>query len=217
MVNTVIFDMDGVLIDSEPLHHFSGKQVFSRLGIVISDDEYQTFTGTSSHHMWEIIRQRYGLNHCLQELVDMTRTNFFNCLLADETLTALAGVNTLLSDLQQSGFKLAVASSSPLRVIEHVVERFGFDKFFTVLVTGDDVENSKPAPDIFLLAAHRLGVSPEECAVIEDSYNGVTAAKNAGMKCIGFRNSNSGNQDLSQADVVIDQFAKISSIEIEQL
>lgn len=217
MVKAIIFDMDGVLVDSEPLHHFSGKQVFSRLGIVISDEEYQTFTGTSSHHMWEIIRQRYGLNQCLQDLVDMSRANFFNCLLADETLTALDGVNALLSDLQQSGFKLAVASSSPLRVIEHIVERFGFDKFFTVLVTGDDVENSKPAPDIFLLAAKLLGVSPDQCVVMEDSYNGVTAAKNAGMKCIGFRNSNSGNQDLGQADVVIGQYAEINSAAIKQL
>lgn len=93
-------------------------------------------------------------------------------------------------------------------MIELVVKKLGIDNCFEVLVSGDYVKNSKPAPDIFLYAADKLKVKPHECVVIEDSYNGVHGAKKAGMKVIGFKNPNSGNQDLSEADFIIDSLGE---------
>ena len=87
---------------------------------------------------------------------------------------------------------------------------FNLGKFFKTIVSGYEVENGKPAPDIFLYAAKRLGVQPEDCIVIEDSENGIEAATSAGMKCIGFRNLNSGKQDLSSADMVMDSFSEVN-------
>ena len=95
---------------------------------------------------------------------------------------------------------IAIASSSPRLFIEAVVEKIGIQQYFTIIVSGEEVERSKPEPDIFLKAARLLNVNPFECLVVEDSKSGTIAAKKAGMKCIGYLNLNSGEQDLSQAD-----------------
>ena len=110
------------------------------------------------------------------------------------------------------GIPMAVASSSSLSIIDKVLDKLALREYFTLIATGDEVPASKPAPDIFLLAAQRLGCKPEACWVIEDSYNGVTAAKAAGMHCIGFYNPHSGNQDISAADHRIEHIAEAMGI-----
>lgn len=115
----------------------------------------------------------------------------------------------MIKNLYEHGFKLAIASSSPIDVIEVVVQALDIKKYFHTLVTGDYIVNSKPEPDIFIYAANKLQVSPEECFVVEDSHNGVLAAKIAGMKCIGYINKNSGSQDLTAADIIIENFSDL--------
>ena len=90
-----------------------------------------------------------------------------------------------------------------------VVSKFELEDYFSCILSGEEVENGKPAPDIYVETAKKLGIVPEECIVIEDSKNGVMAAKEAGMKCIGFKNINSGEQDLSKADYIVNSIVEI--------
>ena len=207
MIKAVLFDMDGVLIDSELIRLELLQGIFKSMNIIMSDEEYIKFIGTSSHFMWGTIKDKYSLDYTLEELIKKDRTKYFNYLSSSEMkISPITGIPELLKALYENNIKMAVASSSPIAVIELIIESFKFKNYFNELVTGDYVERSKPEPDIFLYAADKLGVLPEECIVIEDSCNGVKAAKKAGMKCIGYRNCNSGDQDLSKADIIIDSF-----------
>jgi len=122
----------------------------------------------------------------------------------------------LLSKLK-GNYKLAVASSSSHKLIDIIINRLNIRSFFDDFVSGADVVNSKPDPEIFLLTAKRLGVKPENCLVIEDSSHGVKAAKDAGMKCIGFYGSNTYLQDISAADKLIGDFSEFDAELLEEL
>lgn len=210
MIKAVIFDMDGVIIDSEPIHLEFAMELFKKLGVNMSNEEYSKFIGTTSHYMWDTIKKKYNLNNTIEELIEMERNGFFDFLSSpDMTIKPIEYIPELLKALHQNDYKIALASSSPIRVIEFIMDSFKIKKYFDELVTGDFVKRSKPEPDIFLYAADKLGVLPEECVVVEDSHNGVLAAKKAGMKCIGYRNLNSGNQDISKADKIINSFNEL--------
>lgn len=212
MIKAVIFDMDGVIIDSEPLHY----KVFmdymkSKFDLIISDEEYNQFIGTTNHHMYSTLKERYNLEGDVMSIIEEYENKCIEHLLSSKTEKPIHGVDVLVKNLHHNKIKLALASSSPKKTINIVLERFDMQQFFDVLVSGEEVENSKPAPDIFLQAAELLNICPEECLVFEDSRNGVAAAKAAGMKCIAFYNPNSGKQDLSRADKIIESFTEVDS------
>lgn len=211
MLKSVIFDMDGVIIDSEPEHLRSEQELFKALGIVMAEDDHlEEFVGTTSHYMWGALKNRFSLPQTVEELVKSERESYYNFLISrNHTIDLIKGAKELIQDLYKNGVTLAIASSSPMNVIEAVVDMYGIREYFVELVTGDYVERSKPNPDIFLYAARKVESMPEECIVIEDSANGVLAAKRAGMKCIGYKNLNSGNQNLSPADLIINSFNEI--------
>ncbi|KHD37606.1 phosphatase [Clostridium acetobutylicum] len=215
MIKAVIFDMDGVLIDSEPLHLDYAFKLFKELNITMTPNEYSKFIGTTSLYMWSNIKDKYNLENTVESLINKERNGFFEFLSSPNTnIKPIDYIPELLGSLKENNFKTAVASSSPMRVIKYIINNFELEKQFNELVTGDYVERSKPNPDIFLYAAKKLEVLPEQCVVIEDSHNGVLAAKNAGMKCIGFKNPNSGNQDLSKADTIIHSFNEIDILNL---
>lgn len=203
MIKAFIFDMDGVIIDSEPVHREIEQSLFRECGINVSEGEHLGFIGSTSHYMWDKLRKKHNLSNTLEELVERNRVIYLDHLNSDETVKPIEGVGELIKELHEKGIKLAVASSSPINVIETVVNTFKLKDYFDILVTGDEVTKSKPEPDIFLHAAEKLGVKPENCIVIEDSSNGVKAAKKAGMKCIGYKNLGSGDQDISTADFIV--------------
>ncbi len=210
MLKAVIFDMDGVIIDSEPVHLKLEYEIYNELGIDITREEHSTFVGTTSHYMWDTLKKKYKLSQELDYLVNHAREKYFNHLTSEECeIDLVEGVRDFIRKLHERGTKLAIASSSPLNVIEAVVKIFKLEEYFEVLVTGDMVEKSKPEPDIFLYAAEKLGAAPNECIVIEDSHNGARAAKKAGMKCIGYKNPSSSNQDISMADLVVEAFSEV--------
>lgn len=210
MIKAVIFDMDGVIIDSEPIHLEFAMELFNKLGFNMSKEEYGKFVGTTSKYMWDTIKNKYNIKNTIEELIEMERNGFFDFLSSpDRVIEPIAYIPELLKALHENNYKIALASSSPIRLIEFIMESLKIGEYFDELVTGDFVKKSKPEPDVFLYAADKLGVLPEECVVIEDSHNGVLAAKNAGMKCIGFRNLNSGNQDISKADKIINSFNEL--------
>lgn len=218
MLKAVIFDMDGVIFDSEPIHLAMEQGIFRSFGIDLTKEEHNTYVGTTSHYMWEMIKKRHKIIHSIEELVELDRGNYFKYISrSDINISSIDGVDNFIQELKYNNIKLAVASSSPMNVIDRIISLFNLKKYFDVLVTGDFVDKSKPEPDIFLYAAHKLGFKPEECLVVEDSYNGVTAAKRAGMKCVGYINGNSGNQDLSSSDIAIDDYSKITVDDLHNL
>jgi HAD superfamily hydrolase (TIGR01509 family) len=210
VIKGVIFDMDGVIIDSEPMHY----KVFMRyskdiLGLHIRNEEYNTFIGTTNTHIFTFLKEKYHLRRAVEEMVDEYEEKIEEFLLASrEDVAPIDGVDVLSDKLYKENLKLAVASSSAKQRIDIVLQMFNMDGYFATRISGQEVGHSKPAPDIFLLAARALGLDPKECVVIEDSTNGVAAAKTAGMKCIGYNNPSSVNQDISHADLVISSFAE---------
>jgi HAD superfamily hydrolase (TIGR01509 family) len=209
--------MDGVIIDSEPIHQECERSMFKQLGINISDEEHNAFVGTTDETMWSRLINLYNLPIKITEAIQLQRSLYLEYLEQEDCIVTLPYVSQTISNLNKHGFLLALASSSPHIHIDYILNKFELKRHFHVIVSGEDVEAGKPHPGIFLKTAKLAGVKPGSCVVIEDSYNGVTAAKKANMKCIGFINPNSGNQDLSQADLLISSFKDLSEITITQL
>lgn len=209
MIKAVLFDMDGVIIDSELMHKQIELDMLKSFGANVERRDIETMAGTTTKEFWQTMKDRYNLSFAVDEVVKVKRAKYFEELCATKDIGPIEGIPELLQRLKDNKLKIALASSSPLNVIEKVVTEFKIREYFDVLVTGDYVERGKPAPDIFIYAAKEIGVNPEECVVIEDSGNGVRAAKAAGMKCIAFKNPNSGHQDISSADKAIDRFDEI--------
>lgn len=211
MLKLVIFDMDGVLIDSEPLHFEVEQKLFRDLGLTIPEAELHTFVGITSREMWTRIKHKYNLPHSIEELLAVEVASYERRLVEPGAAQPVLGVIDLIKELYHRDIKLAVASSAERTSVDIVLRLFELGDFFEVVVSGGDVPRSKPAPDIFLRAAELAGVQPSECIVIEDAQNGVAAARAAGMKCVGYSSSRSGKQDLSAATMVISDFAQISA------
>lgn len=201
--------MDGVIIDSEPLHYEVNKEIFSELNIEVSEKEYNSYIGTSNLEMWEKIVKRYNLDKKASNLASLQQQKNLEHVINGE-LEFMDNVKELLDDLKNSNLKLALGSSSPKKLINKVINNFNIQNHFKIIRSGENVNDGKPAPDLFLKISKELNIKPENIVVIEDSHNGVKAAKNAEMNCIGFSNKNSGNQDLSIADLIIDDFSQLS-------
>ncbi|WDZ55859.1 HAD family hydrolase [Paenibacillus polymyxa] len=199
-VKAVIFDMDGVLVDSEPIYFEIERSSFAHFGAPMTEEEHHTYVGVTLESMWSQVLDRHQLSNTVEEALSYHRKNVMQTMIAHEGLVAIDGLERWLDWLQEKGIPVAVASSSPRALIDLIMEKTGLGRYFDIRITGEEVLQGKPAPDIFLYAAEQLGIAPAHCIVIEDSRNGVQAAKSAGMQCIGFHNPGSGRQDLSRAD-----------------
>ncbi|WP_159799059.1 HAD family phosphatase [Flavobacterium sp. MK4S-17] len=217
MVNTVIFDMDGVIVDTEPVHYFAYMQHFKHLNIDVTDEMYATFTGNSTKNTYQKLKETFSLLDEVDGLVDYKRELFNNAFDQKEDLELLPGVKALIEDLYNNGMQLVLASSSAKATIGRVFKRFGLHKYFSHIVSGEDFPQSKPHPAIFIKAAELSGTPKEECIVIEDSTNGIKAANAAGIFCIGYKSENSRLQDLTLADKVINHFDELSFEKIKNL
>lgn len=216
MITTVIFDMDGVIVDTEPVHYYAYRQHFSQLGIDVPDEMYATFTGNSTKNVYQRLKEAFTLTGEVEGLVGQKRQIFNDAFDSKEDLDLLPGVGALIEDLHNNGFQLILASSSAKVTIERVFRRFGLHKYFSHIVSGEDFPRSKPDPAIFEKAAALSGVPKNECLVIEDSTAGVKAAKAAGLFCIGYKSDHSIFQELKEADIVVSDFADLSAEKIRQ-
>jgi len=217
MIRTVIFDMDGVIIDTEPIHHAAFLKLFAELGIDVSAAEYAGFLGSSTRNVMQRLVASYSLPQAPETLLQRKRTLFNQQFDTDPSLDLLPGVRPLLDDIRQAGLGLVLASSASKATIKRVFDRFGLAPYFAHVVSGEEFEHSKPDPAIFLHAAELAGTPVAECVVIEDSANGVAAAKAAGIYCIGYASPHSEGQDLRLADQVISDFSELSAVIIAGL
>lgn len=217
MQRLIIFDMDGVIINSEPFHQKIEREMMADRGVVSDDEEFKQFIGMAGYDMWKILKDRYSLPESVDELRAEKRERLVEFLDTLNENMLVPGAVALIKSLHSAEVPLALASSSGKWYVERILSHFDLTEFFNTIVNGYDVTQSKPAPDIFLLVSERLVVKAEHCVVIEDSENGVKAARAAAMKVVGYQNSDSVLQDLSAADWVIDSFIDMDANKLKQL
>ena len=206
----VIFDMDGVIVNSEPLHQECEREIFRELDISLTQEEHDRFLGVSGSDMWKQVIDRFDLKESVEYLVDIQNDCFIKKLEKSNPLPVIKGVKDLIKCLSENQIVLMLASSSSQRVVNKVLTICHLKDYFKYIISGSDVLNSKPAPDIFLKAAKTGGVNPDHCIVIEDSDNGIEAARKAGMKVIGFLNGFNSEENVSEADMIVSDFSEIS-------
>ena len=217
MIQTVIFDMDGVIVDTEPVHNYAYFQHFTELNIVVSKEIFTTFIGNSTRNTFQKLKELYAIDGEVEDLIQRKRTLFNDAFDNKEDLELLEGVEKLIKDLHKNGIQLIVASSAAKVTIDRVFKRFNLHQYFSHIVSGEDFPNSKPHPAIFEFAASLSVASKENCIVIEDSTNGIIAAKTAGIFCIGYNSEHSKLQDLSKADFIINHFDELNYEKISKI
>lgn len=200
-IKGLIFDMDGVLIDSEPLHLMAYQKFLSEVGVTFSEADNRPFLGRKDVELAEHLISQYELPLDALQLVE--KKEEFLARLFSAKLEPMPGVVKILQKAQSISLPCAVASSATLPTIKKVIESLDIEPYFQTLTSGDEVPHGKPAPDVYLLAAERIGVLPINCLVIEDSFNGILAAKAAGMKCIAIPCPTTQHQDHSKADKIL--------------
>ena len=203
MIKAVLFDMDGLLVDTETLGIRVAIVVCKELNIELDLEEQRSFIGITDEKFYQELFKKRGLNH---DVVSVLRKHFeiYEKLLKTE-LKAFEAAHTLPKNLKAKGYKLALVSGSTKNQINIILEQLKIKDSFDVVVSCDEITKSKPDPEGYLLAAKKLEVEPSECLVFEDARTGVLAAKNAGMKVVGVVNV--GGQDLSSADFIIESLA----------
>lgn len=210
MIRTVIFDMDGVVVNTEPIGYHANQLLYKSLNIEVSDDVYNTFIGNSDKNIIQKLKDLYPISLTHEELLEENYRYFFTTFDTVQDLEMLPGVKDLIIDLYSNGIRLILASSASKMKIEKIFDRFGLHQYFDHKISGEDFEFSKPNPAIFLEAVKKSGFTIEECIVIEDSTNGIKAAKAAGIYCVGYAGDDLMGQDTSLADKVITDFKELN-------
>jgi HAD superfamily hydrolase (TIGR01509 family) len=202
--------MDGVIVDTEPLHYKAYHRMFNDVGINVSENLYDSFTGQSTLNICRRLVNHFELRNPAEELVRLKRQHFKYLFDNDQDLTLIDGVLDIVKEYYSNGITLVVASSASMPNINRIFNRFDLNQYFSGKFSGADLKKSKPHPEIFLKASAHTGFSKSQCMVIEDSTNGIAAAKAAGIFCVGYRSLHSHGQDYSKADVVISDFKEIA-------
>lgn len=213
----VIFDMDGVIVDSEKVYQDIERQMYDDLGIPVSAEEHRMFIGAAERSMWQYMKDKYQMDAEIDFLVTEERSRFMSQLDQPGKIPLMPGLRELLEALSREGIPALVASSSSREIIEKVLRVNDIRHLFKDITGGDDVLHSKPAPDIFLETASKAGTAPGLCLVIEDSENGIRAACAAGMKVIALLNHYSGGLDLSEASKTIHALHELDTNVIRQV
>jgi len=209
MLQAVLFDMDGVIVDTEPLHKKAYFSMFHDVNIDVSEEMYEAFTGQSTINICKQLCSHFSISEAPETLMAIKRKHFKQLFATDSDLDLLDGVLDLIKDYYNNGLTLVLASSASMPNINRIFDRFDLNQYFKAKLSGADLKASKPHPEIFIKAAEASGHAKNECIVIEDSTNGITAAKAAGIFCVGYNSLHSKNQDYSKADLVVSNFKEI--------
>jgi beta-phosphoglucomutase family hydrolase len=210
LIQAVIFDMDGVLVDSEPLHYEAEKKALSRYGLTFNREIHRKYIGYSNERtFWKDLIKEFGVSLNIETLMMEKKEYFHNHL---HKIRLIQPAYMLLTQLKKTGVSLALASSSSYALINTFLSQFSLEDFFSVVQSGDDVRHGKPYPDIFLDTAKKMGVKPRNCVVIEDSLNGVKAGHAAGMIVVAVPNEYTKMLDFSLADHVIESLDEFENL-----
>ena len=217
MLKAVIFDMDGVIVNSEPLHHLAYKKMFEEFKLEVSNSLYESFTGQSTHSICKQLCEIFNLNDDPNLLVQSKRKHFKVIFDNDTSFQMSDGALELIQDYFDNKITLVLASSASMTNIDRIFQKFNLNKYFKSKISGADLKESKPNPEIFVKAAKLTGHSKEECIVIEDSTNGIVAAKSAGIYCVGYNSFNSKNQNYDNANIIITDLNEIKFKKVSEL
>lgn len=211
ITRAIIFDMDGLMIETEHLQSQAYEQVLRsyRVNPEFNNEGVVHRVGISGVDNFTFLKQKYNIDESIEILLDKKQT-IYRAILSNN-IVPKPGLLSLLETMKNAGLKLAVASSSSLEDIMFVLKHIGITDAFEVVVSGENVAQHKPAPDIFIEVARQLNVRPEDCVVLEDSQSGVEAAKAAHMKVIAVPNQFTKSQDFRSADVVVVSLEKVNT------
>lgn len=211
-IKCVIFDMDGVIIDSEEIHKKAYYQTFTALNVDVSEELYKSFTGSSTINAFQKLVVHFNLENKPEDLVLEKRARYVNFFENDPNLSLVSGVKEIIQYFYDKGITLILASSSAMVNINRVFKRFDLEKYFTAKISGADLKASKPHPEIFNKAALLSKIPKEKCVVIEDSDNGIKAANDANIFVFGYANILSEGQTLANADAIIHDFSELKNV-----
>jgi beta-phosphoglucomutase-like phosphatase (HAD superfamily) len=201
MIAAILFDMDGVLMDSEPLHLRATQLALGDRGRSYTERDNRAFFGATDIEMFRILRILFDLDTSTDELVRRKRDHLISIVRTEGR--GLPGVPDIPLGFREAGLRLGLVSASARPVIDVILEVVGLGGAFHTVVSGDEVARGKPAPDGYLMASRRLAVEPERCFVVEDTRNGVLAAKAAGMAVAAVPGPATAHEDFSPADLVL--------------
>lgn len=213
-LKAVLFDMDGVIVDTEPLHRKAYYKMFDDFGIDVSEELYTSFTGASTKKVCTTLVEKFNLEESHEDLAAIKRNYFKYYFDTDPDFDLIPGVKDLIVHYYENGIKLVLASSAHMNTINWVFEKFDLEQYFVGKISGADLQESKPHPEIFLLASELAAEPKEYCMVIEDSTNGIEAASAAGIFCVAYQSAHSSNQVYEKASLLVSDF---SDIEFENI
>jgi len=207
--------MDGVVVNTGLIHNLAEQKILKDIGINITLEEIRKYAGIAATVWFKEVLKKHNKVADVEELSKKKFKIVYEML--EKEIPIIPGVMKLINSLKKNKIKIALASGSPKDFVNYIVSKSSLNKKFDVVIGLGDYSNSKPDPEIFLLASKEINIKPKDCVVIEDANHGVLAAKKAGMKCIGFVNENSGNQNLSKADLIVDNLEEITIDTIKNL
>jgi len=213
LASAVLWDLDGILIDTGPLHYAAWVDTLSSTGHAFAPETFQSTFGMNNQGVLSVVLGREPTAAELRDLADRKEALFRERIAG--AVEPLPGVRQWLGRLQVAGWRQAVASSAPAANIEVMVDAGGLRPFFDVLVSGEKMPG-KPKPDVFLEAARQVGVPPAHCVVVEDAVAGVAAAKAAGMRCLAVTNTNPAER-LAAADLIVNSLADLPADAFERM
>ena len=201
VIQAVIFDMDGLMIDSEPLHKEAWQVTLRHFGHEMDEALFARLVGLRVSEDAVLLREHFHLP-VRAEVLAQQRNDLFLASLPGR-VKVMPGLRELLAEIGRRGLRRALATSGERRYVDAVMRELGPEGVFDAIAVAEDVARGKPAPDVYLLAAQRLGLSPAHCLVLEDAPIGVLAAKAAGTKCVAVPNEMTRSLDLSAADAIL--------------
>jgi beta-phosphoglucomutase len=216
----VIFDMDGVILDSERVQLEAVNEILGRYGICWTQETFRHHIGLRSLDFFRRLKTLYPLRESVKELVAFHKETYCRLIeerIDQEEIKETPGLTLLLKQLKAAGFRIGLATSSSHREVEIITRGFNIEEFFEAATCGEDVVEGKPGPEIFLKTAAALGVEPAQCVVIEDSPIGLQAALRAGMRTIAIPTPSTYDGDFSQADLTLASLQEVSETLINSL
>jgi len=212
----MIFDIDGVLVDSYEAHFLSWKQLAERHGRVCTEEQFADQFGRTTREVLQVQWSNANLSDDDLSRLDDEKEALFRDVIADQ-FPEMPGATEFIHQLIEAGWKIGLGSSGPEENVSLAVEKLNLERKVEAAISGNDVTKGKPAPEVFLKAAEKMDVAPRDCIVIEDASHGIEAAHRAGMKAIGFVSRGRTREELAAADLLVERFDELSMSVLEDL